>query len=205
MFKNYLLINSILGIVLASIIFLIIRTTQAPVEWNVEIPDEPVSSQSPLMAETNPDAQDENRIVDNYEIIFQKNLTHPERMVPETPTPSIDVTPTSTSRVFDCNQTGITLSGIVLIENGKDYCFLNHPVETKNQPEVFYLNSKLGDYTVTEILEDSVIITAAADNSTCELLLFDFSNTTQSGSERVRPTPRRSRPTPTPRRVGVSN
>ncbi|MFC1851596.1 hypothetical protein ACFL27_15505 [candidate division CSSED10-310 bacterium] len=178
MFKNYLLINSLLGGILMLIIIIIVRNAQTPVEEIVTFPTMvSISTPSPssdLIASETP--TETSQMAAAYESIQQKNLFHPERIVPTEPEEDMEETPTPTPQDFDCAKTQITLSGIVSVENEKPYCFIRHPVATENQVAIFYPGQDVGEFTVAEISEDSIVVTTA-DGKRCEILLFNFSDT----------------------------
>jgi len=217
MFKNYLLINVTLGIILAGFVIMTVLNLGSPTEEMLEVP---TIQQVVTLTET--DSVTDNQVPtpligdDRFDQIYTKNLFHPERILPPTPTPEIKdrVPDTPTPLPLDCGNTGVTLSGIVNIENEKPYCFLKYAKDTGSDLIVYYQNDKIGDFTVTKIDEDSVTI-AAMDGKSCEISLFDFSKDTMdkknADNQRVRPTPpprptpaRNERVRPTPRRHGVS-
>jgi len=205
MFKNYLLINGVLGAILMIIITMIIQSTPGEVEEIVLVSTETIASSSPdvspIPTETfTPKIQSKGE----FKLIHAKSLFNKNREVPPTETPKIVQTATPTPKEFDCDKTNITLSGIVRIENQSPYCFLQHPKDTNNEIAIYYMKQTIGDYTISEIKDESIMITAE-DGSICELDLFNFEQqvkkTKSKRKELDKRRPRREFPkrrTPTP-------
>ncbi|MBN2384928.1 hypothetical protein JXQ70_18805 [bacterium] len=217
MFKNYMLINALLALILLIMVALIIRGFTRPVQDLLEMPTIQEGTPAPL---TDPESLEQPTARDlseqNFALIHEQNLFHPERIVPPTATPvTTNKDETPTPEPVDCSNSQITLSGIVRIENDKPFCFLKHPQDTGNEVAIFYLEQDIGGMKITAIDDDYITLTAS-DGKTCDLVLFDFSETAQKpeprpGDQRARPTPRNQpqrptpvRPRPTPRRHGVS-
>lgn len=200
MFKNYILINGILGIVLIGVVFFVTRTFISPVEVIDVTPLSKPTIENKMTEKAGNSIRRATPISfsdDKYSVIYEKNLLHPDRILPKEKKPENIAAITPTPQTLDCSQSGITLLGIVTIENSKPYCFLKSQQYTSGDVKIFHINEKIGEYTIVEIKDDAISLKNKS-GSVCEILLFDFSvNKRQTKS---RPTHRRMRVRPTPRR-----